>query len=68
MICNLSTGGFATHAMSSYHHGEEILLVFVLPGAGRVVICAAVRWISRPFVGVEFFRDQDEAKLTVGPT
>jgi hypothetical protein len=43
MICNLSTGGCAVRAMSSYHHGEEILLVFVLPGAGQVTIRAAVR-------------------------
>jgi hypothetical protein len=33
----------STYAMSSYHHGEEILLVFVLPGAGQVTIRAAVR-------------------------
>jgi hypothetical protein len=32
----------STYAMS-YHHGEEILLVFVLPGAGQVTIRAAVR-------------------------
>ena len=65
-ICNLSTGGCAVRAMSSYHHSEEILLAFVLPGAGQVAIRAAVRWISRPFVGVEFLRDQDQAKLAVG--
>jgi Tfp pilus assembly protein PilZ len=66
MICNLLTGGCAIRTMSFYHYGEEILLVLVLPDAGQVAICAVVRWISRPFVGVEFFRDQDQAKLAVG--
>ncbi|MDQ6733907.1 MAG: PilZ domain-containing protein [Nitrospirota bacterium] len=45
-ICNLSTGGCAIRTMSSYHHGEDVLLVFVLPGAGQVVIRSAVRWAS----------------------
>lgn len=64
-ISNLSTGGCAIHAMSSYQKGEEIVLVFVLPGAGQVHIRATVQWASWPFLGVGFCESQDQAKLAV---
>ncbi|MBA2251793.1 MAG: PilZ domain-containing protein [Nitrospirales bacterium] len=64
-ISNLSTGGCAIHAMSSYQKGEEVLLVFVLPGAGQVLIRATVHWASWPFLGVGFCAGQDQAKLAV---
>jgi hypothetical protein len=39
-ISNLSTGGCAIHAMSSYQKDDEVLLIFALPGAGHVLIRA----------------------------
>jgi hypothetical protein len=64
-ISNLSTGGCAIHAMSSYQKGEDVLLVFALPGSDQVIIRATVHWASWPFLGVGFCAGQDQATLAV---
>jgi hypothetical protein len=69
MICNLSTGGCAIRTMSSYHHGEEILLVLVLSGAGQVAIRGSGIFSGpRPGeTGSRFlFRSADVTKLVKG--
>lgn len=64
-ISNLSIGGGAIHALSSYQKDEEVLLLFALPDAGQVLIRATVHWASWPFLGVGFCAGQDQAKLAV---
>lgn len=63
-MSNLSMDGCAIHTLSSYQRDEELLLVFVLPGRGQVIIRARVLWASWPFLGVAFCPGQDHAKLT----
>lgn len=62
MMHNLSATGCAIESKCPYQTGEAVLLRFVLPTGGAVILQAQIRWTSSEFWGVEFWSGQDEAQ------